>query len=284
MSDMNPADTSAAKARALALHGLHERKNQNGQPLVFPNAWDVLSARIVEAAGFPAIATSSASVAWSLGYPDGERCGRDEMLAVAARIVRAVKVPVTADLEAGYGDVDATVTAAIAVGVVGMNLEDATDSQEAPLLATDVAATRIRQARAAAERAGVRFFVNARTDVYLRAVGREEDRLAHALERARAYRAAGADGIFVPGVQDPKVIEALVRGIDAPVNVLARFGTPSVAELGRLGVARISLGSATASVAFAALRRSVEDIRDAGTFRTLEGALPYADANALFRR
>jgi 2-methylisocitrate lyase-like PEP mutase family enzyme len=270
-------DLARLRERALALHALHDRT----RVLVLPNAWDVVSARLVEQAGFPAIATSSAAIAWSLGYEDGQRIAREEMLAVAARIARAVRVPVSADLEAGYGDAGATVDAALAAGIVGMNLEDGTGHAESPLLEVATAAERVRSARAAADRAGVPFFINARTDVFLRRVGEESTRLARAIERARAYREAGADGIFVPGVDDAETIRALARGIDAPLNVLARVTTPSVAELARLGVARVSLGSGTACIALTALRAAATGLREQGTFACLEGAISFADVNRL---
>jgi 2-methylisocitrate lyase-like PEP mutase family enzyme len=267
-------------ARADRLHALHDKP----RVLVLPNAWDAVSARVIEEAGFPAIATSSAAVAWTLGRADGEQVSRDEMLAAVERIVRVVRVPVSADLEAGYGDVAGTVRAALAVGAVGMNLEDATASDTTPLLPLAEATQRVREARAAADAAKVRFFVNARTDVFLRQVGEPKDRLRMATERVRAYREAGADGVFVPGVTDAETIGALVHATDAPLNVLARAGLPSVAELGRLGVARVSLGSAAASVVLKKLRGLAASLRDEGTFDGLADGVSYADVNALFSR
>lgn len=263
--------------RAAALHALHDRSHV----LVLPNAWDVVSARLVESAGFPAVATSSAAVAWSLGYPDGEHIPRDQMIAVASRIAHAVRVPVTADLEAGYGDPGATVEAALAAGIVGMNLEDGTADAQSPLLDVSVAVDHIRRARAAADRAGVRFFINARTDVYLRQVGDASTRLERTLERARAYREAGADGVFVPGVADAETIAALARGIDGPLNVLARSTSPSVSELARLGVARVSMGSGAACIALTAFHAAAKDLRERGTFECLNGAMTHARLNEL---
>ena len=202
------------------------------------------------------------------------------MIAVAARIARAVRVPVTADLEAGYGDPGATVEAALAAGVVGTNLEDGTGAPH-DLLDLAVATDRIRQARAAADRSGVPFFINARTDVYLRQIGEESTRLGHALQRAKAYREAGADCIFVPGVDDAGTIGALARGIDGPLNVLARSTSPSVADLARLGVARVSLGSSAACIALTAFRAAAEDLRERGTFECLKGVATHAELNRL---
>ncbi|HEX8791135.1 MAG TPA: isocitrate lyase/phosphoenolpyruvate mutase family protein [Polyangiaceae bacterium] len=270
-------DVALVRERAQSLRALHDRS----RVLVLPNAWDVVSARVVESAGFPAVATSSASVAWSLGYPDGERIPRDEMIAVAARIARAVRVPVTADLEAGYGDPGATVEAALVAGVVGMNLEDGTDDARSPLLDMAVAIDRIRQARAAADRAGVPFVINARTDVFLRQVGEASTRLERALERARAFREAGADCIFVPGVDDAATIGALARGIDCALNVLARSTSPSVAELSQLGVARVSLGSGAACIALTAFQAAARDLRERGSFDCLKGVTTHAEFNRL---
>jgi 2-methylisocitrate lyase-like PEP mutase family enzyme len=270
-------DAALLRQRAVSLRTLHDRS----RVLVLPNAWDVVSARLVESAGFPAVATSSAAVAWALGYPDGERISRDEMLAVAARIVRAVRVPVTADLEAGYGDPGATIEAALAAGVVGMNLEDGTGNAQAPLFDIAVATDHIRRARAAADRAGVPFFINARTDVYLRQVGEASSRLGQALERAKAYREAGADCIFVPGVDDAATIGALAQGIDGPLNVLARSTSPNVAELGRLGVARVSLGSGAACIALTAFQAAARDLHERGTFECLKGVTSHAEFNRL---
>lgn len=270
-------DIALLRERASSLRALHDRS----RVLVLPNAWDVVSAKLVESAGYPAVATSSAAVAWALGYPDGERISRDEMLAVAARIACSVRVPVTADLEAGYGDPGATVEAALAAGVVGMNLEDGTSDGKSPLVDVAVATDRVRQARAAADRAGVPFVINARTDVYLRQVGEASSRLERTLERAKVYREAGADCIFVPGVDDAATIGALARGIDAPINVLARSTSPSVAELARLGVARVSLGSGAACIALTAFRAAAADLRERGTFDCLKGVTTHAELNRL---
>jgi 2-methylisocitrate lyase-like PEP mutase family enzyme len=258
--------------RLLALH--------RGPILVLPNAWDVASARVVEEAGFPAVATSSAGVAAVLGYPDGERVPRDEMLGMVSRIARAVRVPVTADLEAGYGSAGATVEAALRAGAVGMNLEDGRRDEKA-LATVEEHAASVREARAAADRLGVHFVINARTDVYLARVGPEAERFDHALRRAAAYLAAGADCIFVPGVRDAETIGRLAAAIRGPLNVLAGPGTPPVAKLASLGVARVSAGSNPMRAALTAARRAVEEMRDRGTYSFAEGILTHAEVNAL---
>ncbi|MFJ2863036.1 isocitrate lyase/phosphoenolpyruvate mutase family protein [Kitasatospora sp. NPDC087314] len=261
--------------RARLLRDLH----RPGDPLVLANVWDAASARLVAAAGARAVATASASVSWSLGSPDGGGGDREQVLARTAQVVRAVDLPVTADLESGYAataaGVGETVTALLATGAVGVNLED----EERPL---EEAAERIAAARAAADAFGVPAFVNGRTDVFLRGLGAPEGRLDEAVRRLRAYVEAGADGVFVPGVADPETIAALVAAVPAPLNVLAAPGSPSVAELAELGVARISLGPGLAKVAYAAVRRAAEEVYASGTYTALDGGLTYQELNGLF--
>ncbi|MER7751397.1 isocitrate lyase/phosphoenolpyruvate mutase family protein [Kitasatospora sp. NPDC097643] len=251
-----------------------------GEPLVLANAWDALSARLVAAAGARAIATASASVSWVLGSPDGGGADREQVLAQTALIARAVGLPVTADLESGFADTAAgvgeTVTALVATGAVGVNLEDADYSAEE-------AAERIAAARAAADASGVPVFVNARTDVFLHQLGAPEGRLDEAVRRLRAYVEAGADGVFAPGVADPATIAALVEAVPAPLNVLAGPGSPSVPELAKLGVARISLGPGPAKVAYEAVRRAAEEVYATGTYTALDGGLTYPELNELSR-
>lgn len=266
------------RERAALLLRLHDRS----RVLVLPNCWDVASARVIESLGFPALATGSAGVAAVLGYADGERIPRGEMLEMVARIVRAVRAPVTADLEAGYGDPGATVEAALEAGAVGMNLEDGTAA--GGLTDTAEQARRIAAARAAAQAHGVHFVINARTDVFLKRIGEEPDRLAHALDRARAFLAAGADCIFVPGVVDPAIIGKLAAGIQGPLNILGVPGSPPIAALAALGVARVSAGQGPMRAALAAGKRAAEEMRDRGTFGFAEGILTSADLNALLSR
>jgi len=274
-------DTEAQRRRGEVFRRLH-----GGKPiLVLPNVWDVASARIVEAAGFPALATSSAGVAFALGYPDGERISREEMVAAVTRIVAHVAVPVTADLESGYGrrpeDAAATVRAAIEAGAVGMNFEDSPGEGGEPLLDEARQVERIRAARKAADATGIPFVLNARTDVYLESVGPPETRLAHSVRRLNAYRAAGADCLFAPGVTDADTIATLVRQVKGPLNVLASATSPPVAELERLGVARVSLGSGPMRAGLTVLRRLAEELRATGTFGGLAGVIPHAEINKL---
>jgi 2-methylisocitrate lyase-like PEP mutase family enzyme len=279
-------NTDTMRRRAQAFLDLHHGQ----EPLLLPNAWDVVSARLFQHAGFSAVATTSAGIAWSLGYPDGEHIPREEMLAVVARIAHALDVPVTADLEAGYGpapeDVAETVRGAIAAGAVGMNLEDSRSgdgaSAASPLLDTAAQIERVAAARATADAAGISFVVNARTDVFLRRVGAPEERVRLAAERANAYRAAGADVLFVPGVADAATIGQLVREIAGPLNILATAGVPDLAELARLGVARVSVGGGPYRTALATVARSAAELRRTGSFAALlAGELTHAELNAL---
>jgi 2-methylisocitrate lyase-like PEP mutase family enzyme len=264
------------------------RMHDGSRILVLPNAWDVASARVFEHAGFPAIASTSAGVAATLGYPDGEQISRDEMAQAVGRIVRHVAVPVTADMEAGYGRgpdaVTATVEALVAAGAVGMNLEDSLD-EKTPLFEISAQIERIQAARQTAEQLGVPIVINARTDVYLFAVGKESERFEHAVRRANAYREAGADCLFVPGVRDAGTIAALVRAVNGPMNVLAGPGTPAISELQKLGVARVSLGSGPMRAALTCARKIAEELRDRGTYVLFtRDVLTHAQVNELMSR
>ncbi len=255
----------------------------SGRPLVLVNAWDAASARIAEAAGARAIATTSAGVAWSLGAPDGDVLGRDLAVDLVARIVATVSVPVSADIESGYGttpdDVGATVRAVLAAGAAGVNIEDALHAGPAALRDVDDQCARLAAARAAADDAGLPLYINARVDTYLLGVGGVDETLA----RATAYLAAGADGVFVPGVTGPDTIASLVTAVPAPVNILAGPGAPAVPALAELGVARVSLGSSVAQTAYAVVRRATEEALGAGTYTTLTDALDYDTLNTLMR-
>ena len=276
---------SEQRERAERLRALHRPP----PVLVLPNVWDVASALVFAALpGCRAIATSSAGVAVALGYPDGEAIPREVMLAAIARISAAVELPVTADLEAGYGprpeDAAATAEGAVDAGAVGLNLEDGTERDGGGRVAPiSDHVEKIHAVRAVADRRGIPLVVNARVDVYLRSVGDPEGRLEETLARARAYREAGADCIFVPGVEDAATIAALVRGIDAPLNVLAGAATPPVPELARLGVARVSVGSGLFRASLAFAERAARDLLESGSFDFAADALPYRDLARLFR-
>jgi len=255
--------------------------------LVLPNAWDAATARVFEAEGFAAVATTSAGVAAALGYPDGGIVPPREMLDAVARIARAVKVPVTADIEHAYATtpeaVAKVVLEVIDAGAVGINVEDLVpgtrDLEPIPLQCEKIAAI-VR----AADTAGVRIVVNARTDVCLKAIGPPESRVAVAIDRGRAFLAAGADCVFVPGVTDAATIGALVQGIGGPVNILAVANTPSTPDLEALGVARVSVGSGPMRASLALVRDIARELKSSGTFTAFTGhALPYDEVNALMQ-
>jgi 2-methylisocitrate lyase-like PEP mutase family enzyme len=264
-----------AAERAAALLALHA-----GPGFVLPNAWDAGTARILEQVGFPAVATTSAGIAWSRGVPDGGALDRDTMLAEVGRIVAAVDVPVTADLEAGYGDtaddVGRTVTRAVEVGAVGGNLEDAADGR---LFGLDEAVDRVAAARAAAP-AGT-FVLNARTDAYF--VGTAGDPFAETVERAGRYLAAGADCVFVPGVVEADTIRRLAAAIPGPLNVVAGLANVLDAPtLFALGVARVSLGGSLARAALSTVERAGRELLGSGTLGFLDGAMGYGDLQRRF--
>jgi 2-methylisocitrate lyase-like PEP mutase family enzyme len=277
---MNPLKEQRAKADAFrAMH-------RGAHILLLPNAWDVASARVLQEAGFGAIATTSAGIAFSRGYPDGERISREEMLAVVRRMAAAVTVPVTADVEAGYGDSpeDAARTAreVVEAGAVGMNLEDAASDAGDALLDLALQVERLKAVRETRKDIGI--VLNARTDVYLLQVGPPEKRYDVALRRLAAFRDAGADSLFVPGLHDALTIGRLVKDLSCPVNILAGPGAPPVAKLQELGVARVSLGSGPMRASLGLFRKIAEELRNSGTYESLTGAIPFADLNGMMNR
>jgi len=265
--------TSADKATALlALHA--------GAGFVLPNAWDAGSARILEQVGFPAIATTSAGIAWACGVPDGQTLDRDTMLEQVGHIVAAVSVPVTADLEAGYGDtpdaVGLTVARAVALGAVGGNIEDAGPDG---LFDIEDAVDRVAAARAAAPTGT--FVLNARTDTYF--AGTAGDPFAETVERARRYLDVGADCVFVPGVVEADTIRRLAAEIPGPLNIVAGLAnTIDAPTLFSLGVKRVSLGGSLARASLSLLERAGHELLDTGTLNFLDGAMPYADLQRRF--
>jgi 2-methylisocitrate lyase-like PEP mutase family enzyme len=278
-------DTQAQQRKAEQLRKLHSGPRM----LVLPNAWDVASARVLEELGYPAIATTSAGVAFSLGYPDGQRISRDEMLEVVARIARAVRVPVTADMESGYGtttkDMAETAKAIVAAGGVGLNFEDVIGDTESSQVDTGLQTEKIRAIRETSALAGVPLVINARTDVYLMPIGPEATRFERTVERLRAYRAAGADCVFAPGVKERDLIEKLLKAVAAPLNILVTPGCPSIPELEKLGVARASIGSGVMRSALGLVRRIGKELLETGKYASaFEGAIPFAEVNALLAR
>lgn len=266
----------AENVKAEVLMALHR-----GPGFVIPNAWDAGSARILAHVGFPAIATTSAGIAWSCGVPDGGALPPERMFEAVAAIVSAVDVPVTADLEAGYGatagDVGATVARVAALGAAGGNIEDAVGGH---LMTRDEAADRLAAARDAAP-AG-RFVLNARTDAYFARF--DGDPFAETIARAHRYVEAGADCVFVPGVKDAEEIRRIVAEIPVPVNMVAGLTVPviPVQTLFSLGVVRVSVGGSIARAAYDAVERAGRELISEGTLGFLDGALSYADMQRRF--
>ena len=304
MSPSQPRNETSAQKAARLLE-LHHRDH----PLVLINAWDAASAAMVEHCGLPAVASSSAAVANALGFADGQHLPWTQMLDAVGRICRAVKVPVTADIESGFAAdakaLETTITQIIQAGAVGVNLEDAVPadlqnihlqhagSKQAgasirhgsPLFPMAEQVERIQAARRAAQAAGVHLVINARTDAYWQAGVEPAAGLQETLQRGKAYLTAGADCVFVPGLRNPEHIRALVDHVKAPVNILAGPGVPSIPELGKLGVKRVSYGSGPHRAAMGLLRRMADEARTSGTYTALtEGAVPYEEINGLFQR
>ena len=272
------------KLKAEAFRAMH----QGPKILLLPNAWDVASARVFEEAGFGAIASTSAGVAFSLGYPDGQKISREEMLGAVARIAAAVNVPVTADVESGYGrkpeDAALTAKAVIEAGAVGMNLEDVRGEKEHPLEDLPLQLEKVAAVREAGQAAGVPLVLNARTDVYLLQVGHESGRYDAALQRLAAFRDAGADCVFVPGLRDKETIGRIVRDLQCPVNILVGPGSPTVPELEKLGVARVSVGSGAMRATLGLVQRLAQELKSTGTYRLLEDAPAYESVNRMMSR
>lgn len=264
---------------------MFRKLHTEGDVLLLPNVWDVASARIIEQAGFPAIATSSAGIAFAQGFPDGQKIPPERMLGVIADIAGAVTVPVTADVEAGYGakpaDAARTARRVIECGAVGMNFEDATGDPAHPLFDLDLQVERIRAVRDASENLGVPLVLNARTDVYLLQIGKASERYEEALLRMSAFRDAGADCLFVPGLVDLSTIARFVADLRCPLNILGVAGSPSVAELRRVGVRRISLGSGPMRAAMGLLQRIAGELKSSGTYSELGGAPSHGELNKL---
>ena len=273
---MTDNKTNRGASLAEAFHHLHVP----GSPLLLANVWDAGSARLIQDCGAAALATTSAGLAWAHGYPDGDILPPGVLAATVAEITRVVSVPLSVDAEGGYSDdpkvVGENVRAIVDAGGIGINIEDGSGSP-------DLLVAKIEAARSAASAAGVNLFINARTDVYLRSLVPADQAVDEAVRREGLYRAAGASGIFVPGVVAPEAIRAIAAAVTLPLNVLVVPGLPPVPVLAELGVARVSAGSGIAQVAAGLVRRLATEFLTGGDFSPmLERSVDYAALNRLY--
>lgn len=253
---------------------------------LMPNAWDAGSALMLASLGFPAIATTSAGICFSLGFPDEEAAvGRDAMLDRVRSVAAAVPLPVSADLQSGFGasadEVGSTIGNAILAGVVGANIEDLSGKPSEPLFEMNQATARIRAARRAADASGIPFVLTARTDAYLAGADQPFD---VAVDRCNAYREAGADCLFIPGVSDPRIIEALVREIHGPITVVMGLtgSALTLSQLGSLGVRRVTIGGSLARATLGLIRKAAEEMAGAGTFSFAAQQIPHSELSRFF--
>jgi len=256
------------------------RLHGNTSPLRLPNAWDAGSARLFESLGATAIATTSAGVAWALGYQDGRVLPVNEAVAAVSRMARVLKIPLSVDVENGYSDnpqkVADSVMRVVDLGVAGINIEDGSD--EATLLASKIEAI-----RSALSKSGTDLFVNARCDVFLAGLVGKARLVEESISRGKLYARAGADGFFLPGIQDSGHIEAVVGGVSLPLNAMAWPGLANAVELGKLGVRRLSAGSGISQVLWGRAEALARDFLESGRSETLaEGSMSYSRVQGLF--
>jgi 2-methylisocitrate lyase-like PEP mutase family enzyme len=263
---------------AETFHSLHKQNDI----LILPNAWDASSAKVIEDAGAKAIATSSAGVAWALGYADGDVLPPRMLAELTARITDVIRIPLSVDFEGGYtknpAEIAENLKPIINAGAVGINIEDGEGTLE-------LLAQKIEKARKAAESAGVNVFINARTDVYLAEIGSPESRAKETIDRAARYREAGADGIFVPGLSDPSAIKAIVSEVKMPVNVMAYPGLPPAKELKKLGVQRLSSGTGIPQMIWSRVAELAKGFLSTGDSKPLfNNSMAYGKLQKLFTR
>lgn len=273
---MNSFDAKQQSAKAETLRQLHHRD----RAVVFPNVWDATSARVIEELGYPAVATTSAGIANMLGYADGQNISRDEMLSVVSLIARVVKVPVTADMEAGYAhtadQMYETATALIYSGAVGLNLEDS-EENESRLIDLPLYLEKVAALREASAKLGVKLVLNARTDAYWWKGAQPATRMAETIKRANAFRKAGADCIFVPGLRDLNEIHTFLKESPGPLNVLGGPGAPPIPELEAAGVRRVSIGSGGYRTAIGIMQKVAKQLQEQGTYDLInDHAIPFA--------
>lgn len=273
--------TRSQRDKAQDFRGLHHAK----RPLILPNAWDVPSARVFENAGFPAIATSSAGLMVSLGYPDGEVMDRDEFVSAVRRIARVLSVPLSVDIVGGFGkttkEVLTTVKAILKAGGIGINIEDFVHATK-KLYPAERQVENVKAIRKLGDTVGIPLVINARTDALRFGPGDGESKFAEAVRRAIAYRDAGADCVYPMGLVETDSIRRFVGELDFPINVMVRKGLPKVSELEELGVARVSFGPSASYAAMGLLKRAAREVLEKGTYQSLvDGAISFDELNSL---
>ena len=268
-------------------------QHKSSDILILQNVWDAASTKIFEKENYKAVGTTSAGISAVLGYPDGQQMRFEESLPIIRRIIECTNLPVSVDIEAGYSDtvsgVVETAQKALELGAVGINLEDSTgdhsnDSSKA-LYDIQTQCEKISAIRKMAEKEDINFVINARTDVFLLSTGSIKDKISHAVERANYYKKAGADCIFVPDVGDfnKNIIQSLVNKINAPVNIIAGANTPSISELEKIGVSRVSFGPRVMRAAFDLIRSIAKEIQSEGTYKQIaEVNITYSEVNHWF--
>ena len=256
--------------------------------LVLPNAWDVASAVIFEKAGFKAIGTTSAGIAYSLGYPDGEYIELEDIIDCSKRLTKRINVPLSVDLETGFSTslegIQANVKQIIESGAVGINIEDGITQPSNSLTDIELQVERIQAISELKKDLGIPFVINARTDAFWLKMSEEKDRLTLALERAKAYAEAGADCIFVPAMLNRDLVQTLVTEIPLPLNIIATPDGLSIAELEELSVARLSLGSGPARASLGLTQKIANELKQGSFESMIENALGYDSANKLFSK
>jgi 2-methylisocitrate lyase-like PEP mutase family enzyme len=265
------------RERAEEIQRLHARERL----MVVPNAWDAASARLIESLGFETIATTSSAMAWSYGHADGQNMGLENVLAVVARMVRAVEAPISVDYEGGYldeaGGIERSVEAVLDTGAVGFGLEDTDFGSDGGVRPAEEHAELIAAAREVCSRRAIPALIVGRTEMFLRTDATAEDGADEAVRRLRMYAEAGADVVFAPGSEDPALVARLVADVPKPLNVLRLRRSTSLAALADLGVRRVTLGGATYVKALAGLERGLAGLRDGGFDAWDEQGAPSRD-------
>ncbi|MBG9451350.1 dihydrouridine synthase [Cytobacillus firmus] len=262
----------SSKEQSLKANTFH-RLHQQSSTFVLPNAWDVISAKMFEECGFKAIGTTSAGIAASLGYLDGQSIPLNKMVETIENIAKSVNVPVSADIEAGYGvtveEILETVKAVAAAGAIGINLEDGTGDPNRPIFDISSHVEKIAAIKELSESSNMRLFINARTDLFWLNAGDSSTRLREAVMRAKAFQDAGADCIFIPGLTDRKDIKKIREEVPCPINLLIDPEMPSISELSEIGIERLSCGSVPFRATLTYLRTISEEIVNRQTFHQM---------------